>query len=906
MKKIIISFSFLLCLFSVSAQNYLGVLNSNYAGVMGTDLQPASFVDGRYKFDLNLFSMNFSAYQNLGYFDANAMRAAEGGKGYWWKKSFGDTAIFNNWAQPDSTFMDRFIKRRYDQNSNGSLGFNTNLQIDLFNFMFHVSPKVAIGFGAKVRTITNIDNLDPKLAVLAEEGLDYPDLWNIKLNEELLNINHLTWAEYGFNYSQVVMDKKEHFLKAGGKIKYLAGYSAAYLYTNNFAYDLKNEDTSQYLAGDFAYGYSSNLDDITSGNSTGMPKQQSKFGLGFDLGVVYEWRPNWEKYKYDMDGKTNLWMRNKNKYKARVGVSILDIGGMRFTKGGLSRDFSVNTSNLFDLNRFEAATSFLNFDKVIDSLVNESNAAGNNDWSTNEKTSDSFYMRTPTAISFQADYHIWKCFYVNATGMFNMISRKTSTKVKVPNQISITPSVDFAYFGLHFPISMNTYSGFKVGAATRLGPLTLGFTDFRTLMAKGQIRGAEFFMGLRLPILYHAVKDKDKDKVSNKKDDCKTIPGTWEFKGCPDTDGDGIKDTEDDCATIPGIAEFKGCPDKDGDKVPDKDDDCPEIAGLKEFKGCPDKDGDKIIDKNDDCPEVAGVAEFKGCPDTDKDGIKDSEDACPQLAGIKEFKGCPDKDGDGLSDSEDGCPEIAGPKDNKGCPYTDKDGDGVMDNEDACPNEKGLRENKGCPITDSDNDGLLDKDDDCPTLKGPKENKGCPYADTDKDGLLDKEDACPTIKGPKDNKGCPFSDSDNDGVFDKEDECPQTPGPVSNKGCPIIDKEDANTLKTAYNNLEFATGKSIILNDSKAALNELAETLKKKPNWNLEITGHTDNVGEEATNLELSKKRAEALKNYLVSKGIDANRLKVLYVGETQPIGDNNTADGRGKNRRVEMKIVFE
>jgi outer membrane protein OmpA-like peptidoglycan-associated protein len=200
-----------------------------------------------------------------------------------------------------------------------------------------------------------------------------------------------------------------------------------------------------------------------------------------------------------------------------------------------------------------------------------------------------------------------------------------------------------------------------------------------------------------------------------------------------------------------------------------------------------------------------------------------------------------------------------------------------MDNEDACPNEKGLRENKGCPITDSDNDGLLDKDDDCPTLKGPKENKGCPYADTDKDGL-----------------------------FDKEDECPQTPGPVSNKGCPIIDKEDANTLKTAYNNLEFATGKSIILNDSKAALNELAETLKKKPNWNLEITGHTDNVGEEATNLELSKKRAEALKNYLVSKGIDANRLKVLYVGETQPIGDNNTADGRGKNRRVEMKIVFE
>ena len=819
MKKILVSFSFLMSLFTLSAQNYLGVLNSNYAGVMGTDLQPASFVDGRYKFDLNLFSMNFSAYQNLGYFDASAMRDAQGGKGYWWKKSFTDTAIFNSWAQPDSTFIDRFVKHRYNENSKGTLGLNSNLQIDLFNLMFHISPKVAIGFGAKIRSITNVDNLDPKLAVLAEEGLDYPSLWNTKLNEELLNVNHLTWAEYGFNYSQVVMDKNEHFLKAGGKVKYLAGYTAAYFNTKNFSYNLKNDDTSQELSGDFSYGYSSNLDEISNGNTNGIPKMQSKFGLGFDLGVVYEWRPNWEKYKYDMDGKTNLWMRNMNKYKARVGISVLDIGGMRFTKGGLSRDFSVNTTNLFDLNRFKTATSFLNFDKVIDTLVNESAAAGTKEWTTNEKKSDTFYMRTPTAISFQADYHIWKWFYVNATGMFNMISKKTSPKVKVTNQLSITPSLDFAYFGLHIPISMNTYSGFKIGAATRLGPLTFGITDFRTLMAKGHIRGAEFFMGLRLPILYHAIKDSDKDKVSNKKDECKLIPGTWEFKGCPDTDGDGIKDTDDSCPQDFGLIEFKGCPDKDGDKITDKEDECPEVFGSLEFKGCPDTDGDKIIDKNDECPEIAGITEFKGCPDSDNDGIKDIEDACPQIAGLSEFKGCPDKDSDGLSDSEDNCPEVA----------------------------------------------------------GPKENKGCPFIDTDADGILDNEDQCPTVKGTKENKGCPY-----------------------------VEKEDVNTIKTAYNNLEFASGKAIILPNSRAALDELAETLKKKPNWNLEITGHTDNVGEEAANMELSKKRAESLKNYLVSKGIDTNRLKVLYQGETKPIADNNTAEGRKMNRRVEMKIVFE
>jgi hypothetical protein len=76
-------------------------------------------------------------------------------------------------------------------------------------------------------------------------------------------------------------------------------------------------------------------------------KSAAKFGIGLDLGFVYEWRPDWKSYKYDMDGETNIWRRDQEKYKMRVGMSILDIGGMKFAKGGLSRDFSVNTDNPF-------------------------------------------------------------------------------------------------------------------------------------------------------------------------------------------------------------------------------------------------------------------------------------------------------------------------------------------------------------------------------------------------------------------------------------------------------------------------------------------------------------------------------------------------------------------------------
>ena len=98
----------------------------------------------------------------------------------------------------------------------------------------------------------------------------------------------------------------------------------------------------------------------------------------------------------------------------------------------------------------------------------------------------------------------------------------------------------------------------------------------------------------------------------------------------------------------------------------------------------------------------------------------------------------------------------------------------------------------------------------------------------------------------------------------------------------------------------------MIVESSYAALDELAEVLKKKSTWKLDISGHTDNVGDDDKNMLLSKKRAESLKNYLVSKGIDASRLNTFYYGETKPIADNNTPEGRKKNRRVEMKIKID
>ena len=140
---------------------------------------------------------------------------------------------------------------------------------------------------------------------------------------------------------------------------------------------------------------------------------------------------------------------------------------------------------------------------------------------------------------------------------------------------------------------------------------------------------------------FNPAKDRDKDGIKDRVDECPDTPGLPEFNGCPDTDGDGIEDRVDHCPTVPGIPEFKGCPDSDGDGIPDKDDLCPDVPGLAEFNGCPDTDGDGIADKDDLCPLVAGPKETRGCPDTDGDGIADADDQCPNEAGPASNNGCP-------------------------------------------------------------------------------------------------------------------------------------------------------------------------------------------------------------------------------------------------------------------------
>jgi outer membrane protein OmpA-like peptidoglycan-associated protein len=339
-----------------------------------------------------------------------------------------------------------------------------------------------------------------------------------------------------------------------------------------------------------------------------------------------------------------------------------------------------------------------------------------------------------------------------------------------------------------------------------------------------------------------------------------------------------------------------------------------------------DKDKDGVWDKLDQCPETPrGVAvDSVGCPlDEDHDGVPDYLDHCPgtPAAAIHfiDENGCAlDTDGDGVEDYIDECPNTPeaayGKIDEKGCPL-DSDGDGVPDYLDDCPNTPeaayGKIDEKGCPL-DSDGDGVMDYEDECPNTPeaayGKIDEKGCPL-DTDGDGVPDYLDECPNTKkeaiGHVDAKGCDL-DSDGDGVMDYEDECPNVPGIRANKGCPEIKREVRKLLEKAMQGIEFETGKSTIKPKSYPLMDQIAQTFLDNPNYIIEVQGHTDNVGKPESNLKLSQDRADAVRNYLINKGVEAERMTAIGYGQDQPIEPNTTKQGRQKNRRVQFKITFE
>jgi outer membrane protein OmpA-like peptidoglycan-associated protein len=260
-----------------------------------------------------------------------------------------------------------------------------------------------------------------------------------------------------------------------------------------------------------------------------------------------------------------------------------------------------------------------------------------------------------------------------------------------------------------------------------------------------------------------------------------------------------------------------------------------------------------------------------------------------------------DRDRDGVFDERDQCPDEPGTATN-GCPVRDLDSDGLVEPDDQCPTEAG-RAPTGCPILDADADGLLDSTDQCVNEKGEAPS-GCP--DDDRDGFVGAADRCPTVLGAAPD-GC-LADQDGDGISGVDDHCPDRPetmnGFQDTDGCPDELPAALQEFVGVIAGIEFDNNQAAIRPSSEASLDKAFRVLEDYPTLRIEVIGHTDDRGAREHNVDLSLRRAEAVKQRLVAKGIDASRIQSNGAGPDVPITTNDTAAGRQQNRRIEFRIV--
>ncbi|WP_317897113.1 DUF5723 family protein [Aurantibacillus circumpalustris] len=786
----------------VFAQDYFSYGGGNFSGLNQVISNPAAAADNRLKLDILLTGLDFNFNNSWFQIKRESLKRTDG--------KFPDTWKNNTPNVPDNVYKNFNIF----SNSKDRAVILEN-RVLLPSVMYQINSKNAIAFTWSVRQISNFDGMPQEMANLFEKELDLNITQNNRIQAKNLSAVQMSWAEYGLTYSRVLKDKNKHFVKVGATPKLVQGLESAYFIIKDLDFKLSTLDTLSYFDAKLAYGHSDNfkspLDSERPVRDFYHPVTKLNFGL--DLGIIYEWRPKFQDFKYKPDGKHFKWRNDLNKYKLKIGASLVDLGKINFTKQG----------SYYDLDIAVRRDNFLQFTTVADYAMFDSLMRA--EFSNENSNNDKYSIKLPTAFNTQIDYALNRFFYLNLSTHFSNFSKSNSYRVYNYSSVCFAPRIEHYWFDLSFPFTYNTLSARRsdnllTGINMRLGPICFGTNDIKPIF-KGDISAFNFYAILKVSIPYKHLRDRDGDGVKDDKDECPDTPGLVALKGCPDKDGDGIPDKSDACPGQFGLAEFKGCPDTDGDGIKDGDDQCPYEIGSLAMRGCPDRDNDSIPDKDDDCPDAAGTKKYKGCPDTDGDGIIDKEDDCPTIKGIAKYKGCNNRDGDFFHDGIDPCPDEA----------------------------------------------------------GPLENLGCPWPDTDKDGIIDKLDSCITVPGVEAYHGCPE--------------------PI------VLAPAEKRILEKAFATLEFESGKDIIKKASLPALGSLARLLiNHGTDWKIKLSGHTDNIGTEESNLILSEKRANAVQNFLVKKGVPSENVLTEWFGQNIPIADNATNEGKRKNRRVEMIIM--
>jgi len=415
------------------SQDYIGYNVDNFSGIHSVAYNPSNIVGSNFKTDINLISA--SLFGGSDYFGLNFSSILDG--------SFD----FDNDAE------------RFTSNEN-TFFFNTSVLGP--SFMFNLNKKSSIGIITKGRAVFNLNDINGELFEAIEDDFETEN--NITFDSQNLNGTIHAWSEIGLAYGRILMDKQQHLLKGGVTLKYLLGGGS--LFVNSPGLMGQYNDTTEILTtqGEINYGTTEDFD------SDELDFDNLTAGFGLDLGFTYQWHPNRENDSIPI---------YKDQYKLKIGLSITDIGSIKYKDAELN---SYNMNNIVDASDFEDVEEFL-----------DENYA-------NTQAFKDTKIQLPTALHLLVDYRLAKKWLVSAQANLSLVKKDNELASSIINTVTIAPRLETKWFSFYTPLSFRQYGDFAFGGGFRLGPLSVGSGSVFSNLISDNSKTTDVFLGLKIPI----------------------------------------------------------------------------------------------------------------------------------------------------------------------------------------------------------------------------------------------------------------------------------------------------------------------------------------------------------------------------------------------------------------------
>ncbi|MFD1872304.1 DUF5723 family protein [Hymenobacter bucti] len=484
-----------------AAQGWLGLAQSNYGGTHAAYLNPSAIADARHRAYLNLGAANANFYNTYLQLDLPQRP---------WAKGF--------------AFQREYLREQLTGNAHAG---SASAEVRLPSLMLALGPRSAIALSSRVRAFAQVRNVSENLARLARHGLG--DAGNLGLANRLLTDNTFdadanSYHEFAFTYARTFTPNSTHFFKGGLTVKYLVGLGGGYVHNAGTDLQVYGRDSLQLRSPRVSYAYTGDDYYQQSGFGVGTLYGGQGIGQGYgaDLGLTYEWRPDYERYRYPMDG-TDLPDDTRNKYRLRVGLALTDLGAVRYRHAQYVRQATLADGRTVQLGQLDTI-SFSNLATLtptIERLVGL------------REQSNQFTSYLPATLRLTADYRLLEHVYAGLLWTQNLLPARTIGSRSL-SSLALTPRVEFSRFEVAVPVVLaNNYRQLHVGAMLRVGPLIVGSDNLGGLVGLTGVSGADVYFGLGLALHRRHRKDRDGDLVSNKYDKCPKEKGTWAQRGCP-------------------------------------------------------------------------------------------------------------------------------------------------------------------------------------------------------------------------------------------------------------------------------------------------------------------------------------------------------------------------------------